>query len=426
MHTKSILGFLSILLVASPLRALEPWEDDLRNYRGDVVLSAPSGYTIHATPVAGSPAKGTIPGPTQVAVSGFVEAGGTKFYMTSASRSAWIENQTAPVWISAGGNEQLPPLPRLLKRGEGEHPDSGEMVMIEAYEETIAIEPESRWPIAETKAEKFFPAALLAVGEDASGNTTAEFQLFMNGNALTAGYPFAEPSYRQLTSGEPNPMIRLYSRPGVVNMRLIIAVPQSTVFPVLQPGLIFQAGFAKGKLVRLSLGGDAWSEAAVISRLGAPVFRRDEKIVFGFNATEVLGEGTPIRVLPDRIAGADYTLYREISQMGAPFDEYHPAEFQGNWTLHIEGDLTMTLLAPLYDGRGAPGMLELEGLSLDAAPPAPNPDNLTDEQYAAMRDKLPKKTDASLFGEGWKSILETKLGEIPASQRVEEQEPAGF
>lgn len=424
MHTKLLL--LGFVIATLPLSAQEPWQDDLRNYPGDVVLSAPSGYTTHAAPTSGAPVTGTVPGPTKVAVAGFVEAGGKHFYMTSASRTAWIENQRAPIWITSDGSEQLPPLPRLLKRGEGEDPDSGEMVMIEAYEETIAIDPESRWPIAVTEAAKFFPAALLSVGEDAAGNTTADFQLFMNGDALTTGYPFAQPSYRQLTSGEPNPMIRLYSRPGVVNMRLVIARPQSTVYPVLQPGLIFQAGFAGGKLVRLSLGGDAWSEAAVISRLGAPVFRRDEKLVFGFTATEVLGEGTPVRVLPDRIAGADYTLYREIAQMGAPFDEYHPAEYQNGWTIHIEGDLTMTLLAPLYDGRGAPGMLELEGLSLDAAPPAPNPDNLTDEQYAAMRDKLPGKTDPAIFGDGWRSILETKLGEVPGSQRVEEKEPDGF
>src|SRR5690606_32437696 len=110
---------------------------------------------------------GVVAGPTKVAVVGFVEAGGQRFYLSEAENNRWIDTGDAPVWIAPGGGEQLPALPRLLKRGPGEDPDSGEEVMIEAYEETVAILPESRWPAAEAKAEKLFPAALLAVGEDA-------------------------------------------------------------------------------------------------------------------------------------------------------------------------------------------------------------------------------------------------------------------
>ncbi len=421
MPTKLLL--LGFVIASLPLSAQEPWQDDLQNFPDGVFLGAPSGYHTHAAP--GTAATRTVPQITVIEVAGFVEAGGKRYYMTAASRDAWIKTQTAPVWISTDGVEQLPPLPRLLKRGEGEDPDSGEMVMIEAYEEIVAIQPESRWPGNAARPEKYFPAALIAVGEDAAGNTTADLQLFMNGDGMTTGYPFAMPSFRQITSGTPNPVIRLYSKPDRANMRLLIA-GQSTVLPLLQPGLVFRAGFAKGQLVQLSLGGDAWSESAAISRLGAPVFRRDEKLVLGFTATEVTGAGVPLRVLPDRIAGADYTKYQLIAEMGAPFDDLNPIEYQDGWTLHIERDLTLTALAPLYDGRGAPGMLELEGLELDPVPAAPSADNFTEEQFAAFREKLTVKTDPAIFGDGWQSITQTKLGVVPASQRIEETGPTEF
>ncbi len=408
--------------------AQDPWQDDLKYYAGSVLLSAPQGYRTVAAPMKGAKVVATTEGPARVEVAALVETGGERFYLTEASFRGMAESGAAGVWITAGGTEVLPPLPRLLKRGVGEDPDSGENVTIEAYEEIVELQPESRWPgtIVE-QPDRWFPAALLAVGEDAEGRTTVDFQLFTHTDAATSGYPFSEPSYNELTSGKAGARVRLYSRPDRVNVRLLIAGP-SPVLPLMSPGLVYLAAFSKGELVRLSIGGDAWTESAPVSRLGAPVFKNEGKLVFGFAATEFTRDGsvTPIRVLPDRIAGADYTQYQLISDMGAPFDEYSPPEFQGNWTLEIERDLTTTLLAPLYDGRGAPGMLELEGLSLDPAPAAANPDNITEEQFAAFRDFIPPKTDATVFGEGWKSILEHKLGEIPAAQRVPETEGAGF
>lgn len=408
--------------------AQDPWQDDLKYYAGSVLLSAPEGYQTVTAPMKGAKVVATTEGPARVEVAALVDAGGERFYLTEASFRGMAESGAAGVWITAGGTEVLPALPRLLKRGVGEDPDSGENVTIEAYEEFVELQPESRWPgtIVE-QPDRWFPAALLAVGEDAEGRTTVDFQLFTHTDAATSGYPFSAPSYNEITSGKPGARVRLYSRPDRVNVRLLIEGP-TPVLPLMSPGLVYLAAFSKGELVRLSIGGDAWTESAPVSRLGAPVFKNEGKLVFGFAATEFTRDGavTPIRVLPDRIAGADYTQYQLISDMGAPFDEYSPPEFQGNWTLEIERDLTTTLLAPLYDGRGAPGMLELEGLSLDPAPAAANPDNITEEQFAAFRDFIPPKTDATVFGEGWKSILEHKLGEIPAAQRVPETEGAGF
>jgi hypothetical protein len=420
MRTFPTFLFLTVFLVSVSV-AQEPWHDDVKYYGGGVVLTALEGYRTVSAPAVGAKVTGTTDGPARVTVAALVENGGQRFYMTDASFEEMNRSGADPVWITADGKEELPALPRLLKRGLAEDPDSGEEVMIEAYEETVTLRPESRWPGTVAESERYFPAALLAVGEDAAGRTTVDFQLFMHTNASTWGYPFSSSSYNEISSGKPGAQVRLYSRPGTINVRLLIEGP-SPVLPLMQPGLVFLAGFAEGELVRLSLGGDAWTESAPISRLGAPVFKNDGKLAFGFAATDYTGAKgvTPIRVLPDRIAGADYTFYKLISEMGAPFDEYSPPEFQNAWTLDIERDLTTTLLAPLYDGRGAPGMIELEGLSLDPAPAAAAPENISDDVFAAFRDFLPTKTDPTIFGEGWKSILEHKLGEIPVTQRVPE------
>lgn len=420
-----LVASLALVPLFAGLRAEETWRDDLRKFPGVVPLSAPQGYRLFETPSSKSPVTGEVPGPATIGVVGFVEVGGTRFYLSEASHRQSIESGKAPQWISAGAEAQLPPLPRLLKRGPGEDPDSGETVTVEAYEEVVPIHPESHWPAAPGEATKFFPAALLAVGEDPNGKTTVFFQLFLNGNASTSGYPFAAASFRELMEGRPGPSIRLYSRPSVEQHLLRIA-GRSPVLPLLQPGLVFLGGFRDGGLVSLALGGDAWSESAPVSRLGAPVFRSGEALDFGFLATEMTGEGLPLAIRPDRVAGADYTRYDLIAQMGAPFGEYSPPEFQDNWTLRISRDLSTDLLAPLYDGRGAPGMIELEGLSLDAAPPVPDPDLFTAEQFAAFRDKLPRKTDPAAFGGKWKSILEGKLGEVPPSQRVPETQGGDF
>jgi hypothetical protein len=163
--------------------AQEAWRDDVKYYAGPVVVTALEGYRTVSDPVVGAKVTGTTEGPARVSVAALVENGGQRFYLTEASFGDMLGDRGAPVWITAGGTEQLPALPRLVKRGPGEDPDSGEEVMIEIYEETATLQPESRWPAATAVPTKNFPAALLAVGEEAEGRTTVDLQLFMNTNA---------------------------------------------------------------------------------------------------------------------------------------------------------------------------------------------------------------------------------------------------
>ncbi|MCB1207538.1 MAG: hypothetical protein KDN18_25025 [Verrucomicrobiae bacterium] len=407
-----------------PLAAQDSWQDDLRNYHGTVPLVAPQGYRVVAKPSPDATSIVRVAGPVTLGVVGFVEAGGQRFYLSEEANRKWIETGEDPAWFTAGGSEQLPALPRLVHTGEGEDPDSGEPVTIAVHEETVAVAAESRWPVkaaapAEGEVRKFFPAAVIAAAPG-----TVDFQLFPNGDAPTFGYPFAEPSFRELTSGKPAPLIRLASRPDRDVFRLVIEA-DSLPLSLFQPGLVYLAAFKDGRLVELSTGGDAWGELSPVSRLGAPVFHRADVLEFAFPATLVNGGETLLKVKPGLIVGADYTNYGLIAQMGAPFDEYAPAEFQSGWTLTISSEGKTTLAAPLYDGRGAPGMIELEGLSLDAAPPTAAA-VYTPEQFKAFRGALPGKLDPAAVGDGWKTILATKLGDIPAAQRGPETDGSRF
>lgn len=422
------LGFLFL----SSLRAQELWEDDLKRYLDVVELSAPSGYKTHAAPVAGAAATGEITGPAKVGVLGFVEANGTRFYVTAESYNSWIKTQDLLVWISCGGTEVLPPMPRLISREPGIDPNSGEDALIELYEDDYHVLPETRWPIPATDGRiHTFPAAVLSSKPGPDGRWLVDLQLFPNGDATLAPYPFTSPSFREMGNGAAYTLQRLISRPDRASVLLGIdlAKEQASTPPMemIAPGMVFLAAFKDGVLVRLSVGGDAWSEGAPVSRLSAPVFKRDEVLHFGFLATKITGEKTTsITVVPDLVAGADYTKYSLIEAMGAPFGEYDPAEFQTNWTLHLESDLKTRLLAPLYDGRGAPGMLELEGLDLDPVAPAAGTTAYTAEQLADFTAIIPAAFEPGAVPEGWSSILQGKLGKVPASQRGPESEATGF
>lgn len=414
--------FLIVLsLIPSLSRALEPWEDDFKRFLNPIEIELPGTFQTYSSPTAGEAPVAEKTGPVKMLVTGFVEVSGKRFYVTEASYSRWIDTQSGLVWISAAGGEKMPPLPTFLFRKPGVDPNSGEDVMVDAYEENYSVLPVSRWPgpLSQSKNQNLdsFPAAVLSAEPGDGGLWTVEFQLFPNGDAFSGKYPFSEPSYRELNSGAPSPLVRLISKPDRATFHLEMAATGRDSKIVIAPGMVFLASFREGSLVRLSMGTDAWSEISPVSTLSAPLFRRGEALEFSFVATRIKTDPVGFEVRPDRILGADYTKYDLIAAMGAPFDEYSPAEYQTGWTLALEADLTTILYAPLYDGRGAPGMLELEGLDLDPAPTPAGPPVYSADDLAAFRSVLSGMLPTGATPDGWKSILKTKLGQIPTSQR---------
>jgi hypothetical protein len=401
----------------------------LKRYIGAVDHSAPEGYRIVAAPSAGGATVETVAGPVKIVVIGFVDAEGRRYYLEGETYRRWIETGDAPVWIVTGGTEQLPALPRLLATVPTEDPDTGDATTVQVYEETSVVLPESRWPIARPVAKaprKRFPAAVVSAEPGA-----VDFQLFANPDAPCTGYPLAEPSFRERQEGKAGPLFRLVSRADRALFRLV----SDRAFPegLFTAGLVWVAEFEEGRLVELSTGGDAGlfgdggreyfgaSEPLPVSHFGAPGFHRGETLEFAFPATLLPGGEAVLRVRPDRIVGADYTRYDLIAKMGPPFDEDRTAEIQRLWFVRLSGDLKVEVVAPLWDGRGAPGMLELEGLSLEVAPAASA--IYSEEQFAAFSKKeISSELDPARLGEGWRSLLAEPLGEIPAAQRGPETE----
>jgi hypothetical protein len=71
-------------------------------------------------------------------------------------------------------------------------------------------------------------------------------------------------------------------------------------------------------------------------------------------------------------------------------------------------------------------MLELEGLDLDPVAPTAGAMAYTAEQLATFAELIPAAIEPGNLPGGWSSIMQSKLGKIPASQRGPETEETGF
>jgi len=147
---------------------------------------------------------------------------------------------------------------------------------------------------------------------------------------------------------------------------------------------------------------------------------------FRFQATRLLAGPLVIDLVPDRVVGVDWTKYDLIAQLGGPptaedqemleyFPYYAGGVDHGIWNLLLKPDLTLAVVAPLMDGRGAPGMLELESMGLGPS---------FEEDLRALPEfaKMPLVPLPEPESPEWRTILAEPLGEIPLSQRGEETE----
>ncbi|MEM6917089.1 MAG: hypothetical protein AAF491_11040, partial [Verrucomicrobiota bacterium] len=343
----------------------------------------------------------------------------------------WLEQEVPPIWISAGGKEKLPALPTLQGKVPSQDPYTGELVTVELYEESVSVEETHLWPVEsddEARA-RFYPLAVLQT-QEADGFFLVDFQIFPHGDSITTGYPFFIPPYDPDLGANWPPARRLVSRPDQAVIRLKVPLAEASklgLANLMARGLVYLGRFEKGKLVRLSIGENYWSQTAPVSRLGPPLFARGDSMSFQFPATRLEGAATSISLTPDTITGVDFNNYEFLATMGPPYGEMStPVELQNAWSLDIEGNLALSLVAPLMEGRGAAAMLELEGLSLDpVAPPFGEP-AFSANDLEAFREVLPASFDLENLPAGWSSILREKIGPVPEGQRTPETDYMGF
>lgn len=429
------LAALALTFVATAVTGQDDWNDKFKRFKHPVTLSAPGGMKVLDRPAVDATVVGATTEPQRGVVSGFVPMGNLRFYVTKESYDAWIDTGKNPSWVFFDGKEILPPLPKLLRSVEGIDPDSGEDALIEVYQTTSRIDAASKWPIADPgQYDAFFPATVKLGGPVGENEWEVLFELHPNKNAPLFNLPFTDDSFEEMMSGQsPYKVVRLLANPSETKHVLSGTGNRENILSLLRAGCVYLAAFKDGKMVKLSTGGDAWSATAPTSRLSIPVIRRDEKLSFLFYASSRTGVPMQIQCTPDRITGADYTKYSLIEDMGAPFlpGSANDIETQTNWTVSIHSDENIALSAPLWDGRGAPGMIELEGIDLEPEPATTQTaPELQSNLYSWMpittfAKELPPEVDQQVIPAGWMPLTKGKIGSIPATQRVLETDATG-
>ena len=416
--------------------AQENWNDHFKPFSQPVEIEAPHGMKIYDRPALDAGLIGSITPPQRGVVAGYVESGGQRFYLTIQSYHAWLDSETPPMWLNFSGKEILPPMPRLLESRNGIDPDTGEEALIEIYETTVVISPSSAWPMASVDHfDAFFSARIDDSTEIGDDGWELSLTLLPNGDAIPFGIPFTEPSFSEMISGKSTKIRRLIARPSASKHTISGDSNGANILSTLRPGMVAKAAFHKGSIVEFSTGGDAWAAASPTSRLSIPAVKSYDEISFFFHASSMNGFPCHIMLTPDRIRGADYTDYSLIENMGAPFQTgiYNEKENQTGWTIYVKCDQTIEIAAPLYDGRGAPGMLELEGISLEPKSDAllagtsiqaesGSGTTMTVEEFSRLP---PPSLETHPAPAGWIPLTERKLGTIPEAQRMEETDAVG-
>ncbi len=408
---------LSLSVSTPSSHAQQPWEDDYRRLSAVIPVTAREGAAILSAPVHNATVVKELAGPFSFSAHGFVESDGVHLFLTEAAYNQWLDKQTIPEWIRVNGKAEFPPLPRLIYQGKGIDPDTGEEARREVYEETVPINPISIWPAKSPAGQDVvLPVKVTSAIENKSGGWDAVFTVYPSFESNIWKFGFPEPSYNQLSDPANNVSRRLISKPDIKELTLRGSSGTERFLGVLKPGIVFNAHFTEGKLHYLEAG-DNWPPVVAASHLSPPLFQAsaDSEIVFRFGVSTLDGVHTVIEVMPDKVTGADYTNYNMLAQFGPPFHEDTgiPEWTMSEWSIELNSDLTVHVVAPLMDGRGASGMLELEGLEL-----GPSYEDEIKLMKSFVQVRPPNLPDAA----GWRSIIKDKLGAIPAAQRIKESD----
>lgn len=410
-----ILGLL-IGMVVPPLAA-QDWNPELRTFFSldgmGAELDATEGAVVRQEPRSDAPVLRTIPGPVVLRVTNYLEIGSERHYLTADARDLLFEGK-ATYWVTVPGTERAKFIAgttpaTLVKRETRDFFKTG-LQTAEVYEETVTLAPVTEWGDGYRRAEVDFrlPVKVAAFREKEDG--TWELDLTV--------YPAFESNIDRIPGPIPeafdDPYRALITRPVQREIRVRGASGAAACRALFLPGTVWAGAFSEGRLQSLRIGWHDLEPPYEVSRLSPPHVLRGEKLSFRFLTNRLLADPAGITITPDRIIGVDCTFYDQIALLGGPKGGESEPEFEEYlhrlWNILVTPDGSVTVVAPLLDGRGAAGMLELESLGIGPG--------FEDElkALAAMGE-----AEAPPAGEpdspGWRAILAEPLGEVPASQR---------
>lgn len=399
----------------------QDWKSSLRSLpsfdlRG-VEIDAPEGAVVHAFPSPDAEILREIDGPLVIKATNYVEIGAERFYLTADARDLMFEDKPT-YWVSIPGTGRAEFIAKttpatLVKRENRDFFTTGPQTA-EVYEETVSLFPLTQWGKEYRRAEIDFrlPAKVVSLQPGVDGG----WEL-----VLTV-YPAFESNVDRIPGPAPEahgePYQALITRPVQREVRLKGTEGADRFAPLMVPGTVWAAAFSEGRLQELRIGWHDLEPPHEVSRLSAPQVRRGEALGFRFRVNRLLEDSVVLEVTPDLITGVDMTVYDMIAEIGGAPGEYSDEDFETYlhelWNITIESDQRVRVVAPLLEGRGAAGILELESLGLGPG---------FEEELKAL-DALAKSSSPVLddLGDGWISIRKQDLGPVPPSQRGPETE----
>jgi hypothetical protein len=386
-------------------------------YNG-VEIDAPEGLVVRDGPSPEAKILRTEPGPLVLRATNYVEAGEARYYLDDAGRERLWDGRM-PEWFQVPGTGRAGFIAgtkpaKLLKRETRDFFGAGPETA-EVFEERVALLPETTWNPGFRRAESDFrlPVKIVSLREGDGGAWEA---------ALVA-YPSFDSNPERIPGPAPEEFGNLYrilvTRPEQNELVLRGSGRFEAVSSVLIPGTVWAADFSEGRIAALRLGWRDIEPPYEVSRLSPPQFSSGELLRFRFLANRLLEEPVLLEFAPDEVVGADYTVYEQLADLGGAPGPDSDEEFEDYlhrlWNITLSPDLVLRVAAPLHEGLGGVGVLDLESIGL-------GPSFESDLRDLAKLAKAESPTLPETDEAGWRSIREAKLGPVPEAQRGPETE----
>jgi hypothetical protein len=415
-----ILCFLLSLLISQA--ASQEWKPIVRSlfssdFQG-VEIDAPSGAVIRSSPSPEADILRTLPGPLVLKVTSYVEIGTGRFYLTADARDLMFDEKPT-YWVSIPGTRRSEFIATttpatLVKRETRDFFKTGPETA-EVYEETVNLSPITVWDPTYRRAEVDFHLPAKVVSFEGSESDAWELTMTV--------YPAFESNVDRIPGPAPEvsgePYQALITRPVQREIRVRGTGSGKKLASLFVPGTIWAAAISEGRLQELRIGWHDLQPPTEVSRLSSPHIRRGELLSFRFQVNRLLENPVIMEVTPDLITGVDWTVYDLIAELGGAPGEFSDADYETYlhrlWNVAVASDQRIRVVAPLTEGRGAAGSLELESLGLGPS---------FEEELKALAE-LSKYTAPELGAPDsteWFSIRDQDLGPVPESQRGPESE----